>query len=100
MPLIIVCGVCGRSEVEIRTFELTMRGYPPDKPRSNRFMRRVKAGTTDLCEKCLAKLSDDSFRTFKEQSEFVITPKRRYQKTKFSIRAKKPVNGAESPTTS
>lgn len=86
MPLIMVCSLCGRSEADIRAFELTFRGYTPDRPHNSRNMRRVKAGSADLCERCLKKLCGDASRDFKSIDGIVTTPPRRYVRTKFSNR--------------
>lgn len=69
MPVVIVCGVCGRSEVPLRKFEMVWRGYLPGKKKISEFMRRRWVGSTDLCEPCLFRALGSEKVTFKDLDE-------------------------------
>ena len=102
MPVVIVCGVCGRSEVPLRKFEMQWRGYLPGKAKISKYMRRRWAGTTDLCERCMFKLTGSQKVTFKDLDETGLQSERRLDRSHTTYRdspkrdfAAKSRNGAE-----
>lgn len=101
MPYVLVCSACKRSEVQIRRFELIFRGYGVGVPHNTRNMRRVTAGSVDLCESCLLKLAGDLTRDFKDIDQAVMRPPRPYQKSEFRGKSPKsrktPENAEKRP---
>jgi hypothetical protein len=97
MPVVVVCGVCGRSEVDLRVIELAFRGYAPGEKHTTRSMRRIAAGSTDLCEPCLMRMLGGRGRTFKEVDRLLQYPKRRNRSTPFGGKLDNAGKVAETP---